>query len=109
LIFFATLPNSDQPLAAWITSTAATILQTFGAGKIGEGLKMLIKLLLMGLLTVTPSLAHNDPVSAITGGELVSYQALGLALLKLGLLSSGVCGVVAWLIFRRRELARIIV
>jgi hypothetical protein len=109
LSFFADLPNTNQPVAAWIINTTGVILQTFASGKIAEGLKMLIKLFLMGLMAITPSLARNDPVSAITGGEMVSYPALGQALLEIGLIGSVACGVVAWLIFRRRELARVIV
>jgi hypothetical protein len=109
LVYFATLPDTNQPWPALIVHTAQTIFQAFAAGKFGDGLKMIIKLFLMGLMTVTPSLARNDPVSAITGGELVSFPVLGLTLLKVGLLGSGVCGLAAWLIFRRRELARIIV
>ncbi|KPK77041.1 MAG: hypothetical protein AMJ79_04610 [Phycisphaerae bacterium SM23_30] len=56
-----------------------------------------------------PRFAAYDPIPQIEKGRLVSYQVLGSCLLILILIKGGIVGFAGYLIFKFRELARVIV
>ena len=61
------------------------------------------------LMTFLPQLAAYDPISAIEKGRIVPYQMLANCLVVLLLIKGGVIGLLGYLVFKFRELARVIV
>ncbi|MCP4708104.1 MAG: ABC transporter permease [Planctomycetes bacterium] len=61
------------------------------------------------LMAILPQLAAYDPIPSIERGRLVESQMLGSCLLVLLLLKGGVIGLIGYLVFKFRELARVIV
>lgn len=78
-------------------------------GHIWDAMRLPIRLVGQTFVTLVPSFSEFDPVPLLADGRIVSPQLLGRALLWVGLVSAGACGVIGWFIFRRRELARVTV
>lgn len=60
-------------------------------------------------VTLIPKLGQYDPISLVSDGRHVSRQLFLGAAFWVFLVWSGLCGLLAWVIFRRRELARVTV
>jgi len=60
-------------------------------------------------MLVTPSFSEFQPAPLLSEGRVVPWPMVGRAYLQLGVAWTGVVAVLAWLIFRKRELARITV
>jgi hypothetical protein len=71
--------------------------------------KLCVRLIGEAFMLFIPSFAEYNPVGRISTGRHIGYQEVGQATLWIGVIWTGACGVVGWLIFRRRELARITV
>jgi hypothetical protein len=56
-----------------------------------------------------PSFGEYQPVLLFANGRIVPAEMVRGALLQIGVLWTGLCGLIAWLVFRRKELARVIV
>ena len=56
-----------------------------------------------------PSFADYDPVPLVSKGKLVPWGMVTRSLSNIGLYYSGVTALIAWFVFRRRELAKITV
>jgi len=61
------------------------------------------------LMTILPQLAAYDPIPSIERGRIVNYQMLANCLLLLLLIKGGVISLIGYLVFKFRELARVIV
>ena len=100
--------NYDTPveLASIVWSRFYDNLAT---GKLWDASKIVVGLIGKAFVTVVPSLSDHNPIPLVTDGRIVSFAKLGAAWAWIGVVSTGVCWVVAWLVFRGRELARVMV
>lgn len=76
----------------------------------GEGWKafqVFVSMIGGGFLKMVPDFSKYSGTESLAYGLYLSPSDLGKALLQVGLLWTGVTGVIAWIIFRRRELARV--
>lgn len=60
-----------------------------------------------GIGVVLRQYAAFEPTSALTNGRMIGWATLGLCIAWIGVAWTGLTFVVGWLIFRRRELARV--
>ena len=71
--------------------------------------KVWIKVVGVLFTSLVPSLGRYNPVPLVADGQVVSWDLLGRAAGNVGLLWTTAMGVLAWAIFRRRELAKVTV
>ena len=73
-------------------------------GQVGSGSALVGKVLTV-FLKVFPDLRAYDPVPYVVGGLLISWTMILKGLLGIVILRCGVIGLIAYIIFNRRELA----
>lgn len=95
---------SDKALAVW-----HDIVNKTSSGELWEAFKLPMGLAGKGFTAIIPSFHEHNPIPLLTDGRLVSMGKLGGAFLWVGLVGTGLCALIAWLAFRRRELARVMV
>lgn len=78
-------------------------------GELWECFKMVMRAFSLVVVYVLPNYGELDPVQFISDGLTVSNKLIQDATLKIGLVAGGITAVIGWLIFRARELARVIV
>ncbi len=102
---------SDQGFNAWqkLTTVGGGIFSNLGEGEYWKAMKIVIRLVGEFFLLFVPDFSAYNPTPLLSDGRLVSWQMLGGAALWVGLVSGGACLFIGWLIFRRRELAKVIV
>lgn len=116
LLFIGTL---GLAVGAWLSFPVAVlvVLVTYVLGLSSEFILeslnydtgKLQALLIESIMHIFPKLAAYDPVDTIEKGQLVPYNTVTSALLWLLLVKGGIVGLVGYLIFKFRELARVIV
>ena len=60
-------------------------------------------------MLLTPDFSGFNPIPLINDGLLVSWTMLARAVLWVGVISTGLVGVIGYALFRRKELAQVIV
>lgn len=78
-------------------------------GELWAAAKLPIRLFGETIVALVPDFSRFNPVPLMADGRVVSSVMLAEAALWLGGIWSGLCASIAWLIFRKRELARVIV
>ncbi len=78
-------------------------------GEVWPAIKIIIKLVGSGFMMVVPSFSDYNAVPLVSDGRYVPYGMIGNAVLRVGVVWTGLVAAVGYLIFRRRELARIMV
>lgn len=104
--------GSAQKDAGFFQSIAWPFIEigkALGEGKWWTAIKIVIKLVGSGFMAIVPALGDYTPVHNLTDGRVIPWQWLGRAALWIGLVWTAAVGVVGYLIFRRRELARVTV
>lgn len=109
LDFYQELEINEKPFWTQIIITLQTFVDRIREGEYFSSFRIVVKVLGLTVMAVVPSFAEFSPVSLMSDGRLVSWQMLGAALWKVGLLWTGLATLLAWLLFRRKELARVIV
>ena len=109
LEFYSTLPSSKLPLWERITGTASLIWALFSSGDLWGTLKVVIRLIGTGFMLLVPNFGTYNPTPLLADGRLVSSQLVLYAAGQIGLVWTAAMAVVGYLIFRSRELARVIV
>lgn len=90
----------------WVPKTFLDLLL---AGEIWSAVKILIRIFGNTFVLMIPSFGHYDPVSLVADGRQVRSEMLRSAAGSIGVAWTGSCALVGWLVFRRRELARVTV
>ncbi|MCG8507809.1 MAG: alpha/beta hydrolase fold domain-containing protein, partial [Rhodospirillales bacterium] len=107
--YFAAKPTTDlntwqtirwYPLAFWDQITTGEIL---------EAIKLLLSICGRLFLLIMPDFGSANVTSMLADGINISWTLVGRSVLVIGLCWTGGVYVIGWLIFRRRELARVIV
>jgi hypothetical protein len=102
---------SDRNMATWdkLVMFMSGIWSNLVSFKIWSMLKMVIRMFGEMFVAIVPAFSRFNPVPDLSDGRLVSYREVASAVVWVGVVYSGICGLVAWAIFRRRELARVTV
>ncbi len=101
--------KDDVLLIEKIGLIISELMSKLAAGEIGQVFKFVLKGIGSVFMLMIPSFGDLDPVPMVSDGRVVPGEMLWDAVWKVGLLWTGLAGVIGWQIFRRRELARVIV
>ena len=85
------------------------LIKQFSEGAFGESAKLLIAMLGQAFTSIVPSFERYGGGELLSGGRLVSLGRVGEAIWKVGLWWGGLAGLAGYLLFRRKELAKITV
>ena len=83
-------------------------MKNFGEDKKYEAVVKLLKILGGMVVWCMPKFGEFDPSNALSQGKLVSTQVVGYAALYIVVIWSGITCIIGWLLFRARELARVV-
>ena len=109
LKYYASFPKDTLPFwdkIAWFFGKIGSLIDE---GKYYDILKMLIKLIGSGFITVAPSFGDLNATPLVSDGRLVPMSMVMRAVIWAGVVWTGLTGFIGWLIFRGRELARVTV
>ena len=109
LRFFASLGPRDATFGERASATVTALGEKFGGGEIIEGFKIILRLLGEAVMLFVPSFGRYPSVQSMVDGRLIPLSTVGSATLWIGVVWTGLCLLVAWLIWRKRELAKITV
>ena len=107
--FYATTSYRNAPWADKMGNLLGIVGANLSGGNVLGALNMMLRICGELLVTVIPSFTRDDPIESAADGMLVSYATVGSSILWFGIVWGGGSALVAWMIFRRRELARVIV
>lgn len=71
--------------------------------------KLIIRLVGESFVAITPAFGRYDTTVSLADGRMIPWSLTFDALWRIGILGTGLCGVVGWAIFQKRELARVTV
>lgn len=102
---------SEPGYSTWdqIGLVFAAFWHSLFSGEILAATKVIIGLIGKGFVAVIPPFHTYNPIPLLIDGRMVSYGHLLGAAIWIGVVSTGFCWLIAWLVFRRRELARVMV
>ena len=109
LAVYAGAPGAGLSFFSLLAGLLQDLGASLGKGDAAGAARLLLRIAGEFVVHSIPSFEQYEAVSLLSSGRLVSAGAVGRAALSIGLLGGGGCAVVAWWIFRRRELARIVV
>jgi hypothetical protein len=106
---FAYIGGEAESLWDQIANVLCQVSHHLAQGEVWSALKIGIRLIGSGFMMMVPAFEQFNPAPLISSGRLVSYALLGSALGKIGVLWCGLTAGIGYLLFRRKELARITV
>ena len=109
LSYYATLPAASPTLRDQIAGVFVRVGELLGERDFYELFKLAIRLIGSAFGFLVPPFSDYNPTPLLVEGKQVSWAMLGKALLQITALWTTLAAVAAWLLFRRRELARVVV
>jgi len=99
----------DENATTWqtITQYTTTMWRHLGTGEYWKAVKVPIQVMAEAAVVLVPSFAKYNPAPLVAEGKLVTDKLMGEAVLFVGLVWTGLTGLIGYLIFRKRELARV--
>ena len=73
--------------------------------KFWEATKVLIRMAGKLIMALVPSFSDHNPIPLVADGQVVEPKLVGKAALMVGVVWTGIVGLIGQFIFRRRELA----
>jgi ABC-2 family transporter protein len=107
--YYAAFPKAAQPFFQKVLWLIARAMELVSTGKYYDLFKMVVKLIGSGFMLVTPSFADLNPTPLVSDGRLVPTGMVAHAVIWSAGVWTGFVGLIGWLIFRSRELARVTV
>jgi len=109
LKYYTAFPKDALPLWNKILWLIGKTLDLISKGEYYELFKMIIKMIGTGFLSIAPSFGDLNATPLVSDGRLVPNAMLSNAVLWAGLVWTGLAGLIGWVIFRGKELARVTV
>lgn len=106
---YAAFPRATLPLWDRIAGIPTTIGDQLSDGKFYDAIKVIIRMIGTSFVWLVPSFADHNPTPMLADGRVVPWSMVGRSALWVGLIWTGVLTLIAWLLFRTREIARVIV
>ena len=96
-------------IVAMLTPYMSGALRAFSLGEsaLSEGLAWMLMMIATFVTTLMSKFAEFNPREQITEGLLFSWADLADCVLWNGVIQTGILALLAWLIYRRRELAKV--
>lgn len=109
LRYYVSIPKTSVTFSEQAQGIFKSFVTLLGDGKVWDAAKIIIGLVGKFFLMLIPPFHEYNPVPLVTDGRLITYDRLGAAAGWVGFVATGACAVVACIIFRIRELARVMV
>ncbi|MEM9914986.1 MAG: ABC transporter permease [Planctomycetota bacterium] len=106
---YASIPRDEVPWWDKIWLTVGKAIDQVREGETYDAFKLVIRLIGEGFTFVVPPMARYSPTPLIAYGRSVEGGMMLGALIRIGLVSTGVVAVFAAFVFGRREVARVTV
>ena len=103
---FTAVPDADTTWGV-VSGAVGGFFAALGDGAIVAALKLLVGLFAKLVMLLIPSFGEFNPGPALADGKIVPTSMLLSALLRIGLLWTGVITIIGFFFFHRRELARV--
>jgi hypothetical protein len=107
--YYAAFPRDTLPLWDRIAGIPVTIGDKLGEGEVYDAFKVVVRMIGSGFIALVPSFAEHNPTPLLSDGRVVPWPMVGRSALWVGLVWTGAVALIAWLLFRTREIARVIV
>jgi hypothetical protein len=105
LLYFTAAPPEGAGVWEAMVWMGGALVSNVASGQLWEAVKMLIRLFDGLVVMMTPAFGRFDVAPLVADGRVVAYGLVWEAAWRIGLVWMGVCGLIGWLAFRRRELA----
>lgn len=108
LHYYVSIPTDSESTWDIISNIFRGMGTSISEGEFGQLFKLFMKLLGESVLAVVPSFTYYNPTHLLADGRMVPWRLVGETLLVVGGWTVA-DGVIAWLIYRKRELASVTV
>lgn len=109
LSYYAALPSDKLPAWEWLVTLIGSNWDKLMEGKIYDVLKVIVGLFGKSAVYIVPSFSEFNPVPRVSDGLIVTRDMLSQTAWRVGVVWTGVLALGGWLIFRKRELAKVTV
>ncbi len=111
MTYYGGLPVNETGYASWELAKLGveTFIKNIMSGKFIDALKLIIRLVGTIAIYLIPSFSEFDGSSQLAEGLVVPTELVTRAFFMICGVWMGLCALIGWLIFRTRELARVIV
>ena len=106
---YVSFPTGDLSSMGAIGVGSSLVFQSTVQRRVGGRVKILVRLLGNSFVLLIPSFSDYDPVWLLADGRHVGGELIVSAIIRMGAVWTGACALIAWVIFDRRELARVTV
>lgn len=106
---YVSFPTGDLSLWERLVWVPRTFFSQLFSGEFEGAVKILVRLLGNSFVLLIPSFSDYDPVWLLADGRQIGANLIVSAIIRIGVVWTGTCAFIAWLIFDRRELARVTV
>jgi len=107
--YYVSFPTGD--LLGWdkMIWVVRRFFALLSEGEVWGAMKVLIRLVGNTFVLLVPSFSDYNPIPLIADGRIVDAAMLGRAVVRVGMIWTGLCALLGWAIFRGRELSRVTV
>lgn len=105
---YASLPQTDGT-REMVSIAWARFSSQIGEGQYFDALKLIVRFIAQGVLLLVPSLSDFSTNPFLSEGRAIPRQLLTDAVWKIGLLWTGMVGLIGVALFSRKELAKVVV
>lgn len=111
MTYYGGLPVNEAGVASWelVKVGVATFIKHIIEGKFYDALKLIIRLVGTVAIYLIPSFSEFDGSTQLADGLVVPTNLVTRAFVMICGVWMGLCALIGWLVFRTRELARVIV
>ncbi|MEM0913777.1 MAG: ABC transporter permease [Planctomycetota bacterium] len=107
LVEYSRFPSQELPVFQRILGVPALIIEEFAKGEWWDAMKIVIRLIGGTFVALIPALGQYDPQPNLIEGRLVSWGWVGRAAFWVGVCWTGGVCLIGYLLFRRKELAKV--
>ena len=107
--YYVTIPRTEMSLVDMVLWWPQIFIERLLQGEVWGAIKVVIRLIGNTFVVLVPSFSKYNPVPLIADGRHVAFGVLGDAVVWVGLIWTGSCAAIGWLLLRVRELARVTV
>jgi len=104
---YSAFPSDELPFFQRLVGVPGLIAAKFAEGEWWDALRIVIRLVGSAFTALIPALGKYDPQPNLIEGRLVSWSWVGSATLWIGICWTGGVCFVGYLLFRRKELAKV--
>lgn len=107
--YYSVFPQADQGVVRQVLAIPGVFIGQIAQGDFYEAFKVVIQSVGRSFMLLIPAFGDYNPTPLLADGRLVSWRVVGEGFWRVGLVWSGLIGLLGWAIFHRKEIARVTV